>query len=822
MTTRTDPSGIEYGWDAADTGWGDAMNANLQRLSQIGSQPKIKGAALSAPPATPSNGDIHIVGSSPTGAWSTYAVHSLAIYSYAATAYDNLGWRNVTPQVGWVMDDGTKLLRYTSTGWVAVAESVFKGASALSEAAIDDDDRIAVQDISTAADEVKYVTVADLQANWTATSGDAGFIKNKPTLGPQAPATTGNADKYLGVNSAATALEYKDAPSGGSGTSIFKGDWSGAGVAYTTGDIVEFRHEFYMCDLAHTSTTLTTGPTFGATWRTRWHAISSVDIGEIGGSLDGSAIADSDKIAIADVSTTSDETKFATVGSMKSDWTQTNSSRVDFIKNKPTLGPQLPATTGQGGKFPAVNSGGTAIEYVDAPSGGSGGGSSFTTSQRTQILALLPEPAAATISTPTVTGTITARDVHGMAGSATAGAIFGGHSGSTSYNDFHTYSASPTAVTFTALTRSMRPGLATPSVRFGMGMIGDESSGVIFAGQHSGTRYNDFYLYSTTGNEVSYTALTKTGTGSSISARANMGMVGAQNPTGGWWGIIWGGSSSSSRLNDIYVFNYDPFDFNTGQASTSITITALTYGAGPTIPVRESMGVVANLNAYTPEGASFELVVYGGRNGATRLNDAWLIEALPGAPTLTHNSLTVSGGITARSGMGMVGNLFGGLLFGGENATTRFNNLYRFEIDVSAYTFTVAPFTQSTISARRDFGFASGDGNSAALFGGHNASVNNNFYVIEYNGPTDGAEENVQANYTQTDNEADDYIRNKPFIGAQIINPSLTDVGKLVGVNSFGDQLEYQSGYYKVVCLTQTAYDALSTKAPNTIYLITS
>ena len=484
MAEQTDlRTGIKYGYQQGDGGWGDAMNVNLQTIAQVGTHPRLTGAATSTPPSSPSDGDMYIVGASPTGAWQGYSENDLAIYSYAATTYTALGWRNVSPETGWLVSDGTNLLHYTGTSWATIGAGGGGGLSAVSSDATltgtgTATDILRVANPFTDADETKLDGIAtgaevNVNANWDATSGDAQIL-NKPTLGPQAPATSGQANKYLGVNATATALEYKDAPSGGGGSN-YKGTWTTA-TSYAAGDIVVRLTKLYISRAAHTSAASTTpGLLTSSTWRTRWRELTTPDLGLITDSFaSASDVADNDEIAVADVSTTTDETKRLTIANLKTklgvtsgggdsnykgSWSAGESYSIgDIVKlgnpfyicetahtssnaNAPfaqanwrtwwyrlgepdvaalvnslgstqiatndrvaiqdvsttndetkyatisalidQAGPKAPATAGNANKFLGVNATATALEYKDAPSGGNGGGLSSVTSDTT-------------------------------------------------------------------------------------------------------------------------------------------------------------------------------------------------------------------------------------------------------------------------------------------------------------------------------------------------------------------------------------------------------------------------------------------------------
>ena len=76
-------------------------------------------STVSTPPVTPTTHDMHIVGASPTGAWSTFAVGSLAYYNI------NNVWVSYAPNNGLVLYHLTeaKLKVYSANAWVDAASS---------------------------------------------------------------------------------------------------------------------------------------------------------------------------------------------------------------------------------------------------------------------------------------------------------------------------------------------------------------------------------------------------------------------------------------------------------------------------------------------------------------------------------------------------------------------------------------------------------------------------------------------------------------------------------------------------------------------------
>lgn len=61
-------SGIQYGWERGESGWGTAMNENLAAIGSLLHHTAI--SLVTSPPSSPANGDIHLVGESPSGAFS--------------------------------------------------------------------------------------------------------------------------------------------------------------------------------------------------------------------------------------------------------------------------------------------------------------------------------------------------------------------------------------------------------------------------------------------------------------------------------------------------------------------------------------------------------------------------------------------------------------------------------------------------------------------------------------------------------------------------------------------------------------------------------
>lgn len=87
----------------------DALN-DIDFLAQA----SVASRTTASPPASPSSGDVYIVASSPTGAWSGYAGSLAGYYS---------GWKFKTPEAGWRawVRDESKYVYYTGSAWASLA-----------------------------------------------------------------------------------------------------------------------------------------------------------------------------------------------------------------------------------------------------------------------------------------------------------------------------------------------------------------------------------------------------------------------------------------------------------------------------------------------------------------------------------------------------------------------------------------------------------------------------------------------------------------------------------------------------------------------------
>ena len=123
MAVRQNPrSGISYGWPAGDSGWVGRVNIHLMRASHQAPNYAVIDT-LSTPPTTGlADGNIYIVGASPTGDWSTYLANTLALYGYLEPDFDNLGWVNLPVFAAWTCWHiaNNQMLVYDGTAWRVV------------------------------------------------------------------------------------------------------------------------------------------------------------------------------------------------------------------------------------------------------------------------------------------------------------------------------------------------------------------------------------------------------------------------------------------------------------------------------------------------------------------------------------------------------------------------------------------------------------------------------------------------------------------------------------------------------------------------------
>lgn len=121
---QTDPNlGLNYGWTLGESGWNAGMDANLKKLGAV-VHLSVKSRAVSAPPASPANGDRYIIPASATGDWTGRG-------GQIAVRINNI-WEYYAASVGWAayVEDENKQVIYTSQGWTLVDDVLGLGTMA--------------------------------------------------------------------------------------------------------------------------------------------------------------------------------------------------------------------------------------------------------------------------------------------------------------------------------------------------------------------------------------------------------------------------------------------------------------------------------------------------------------------------------------------------------------------------------------------------------------------------------------------------------------------------------------------------------------------
>ena len=300
--------------------------------------------------------------------------------------------------------------------------------------------------------------------------------------------------------------------------------------------------------------------------------------------------------------------------------------------------------------------------------------------------------------------------------------------------------------------------------------------------------------YSVSGGTATFTALTKTG--AAISARSDFGMVGDATS-----GVIFGGQNeSNTRLNDFYSYSV---------SGSTITITALTK-SGAAISARRNMSMLGDSTSG----------LIGGGNTPTLVSDFYRYSI--SASTVTLTALTKAGeSVHGFADLAIAGDLTSGVISSGRTWD-------HYTISGDTITFgRVGHFTRGTISDRHSLGMV-GNASAGLVFGGNDYSVRLNdayYYTVELNS---GLYEANQTALTKTG--AIPARSNFGMVGN--IYSGLIYGGFGQPFSRLNDMWMYRtnatrggtaptSGLMLTQCLTQTAYDAISTKDPNTLYFIT-
>ena len=111
-------SNSTWGWDDGEDGWGGPTNRTLRTIAYRGIHKTILSIATT-PPAMPAIGDTYIMGSNPTGNWSSFSENDLVVYGRDLATPTTIAWQQFTPRVGWLVYDQnqSRVLVYNGASW---------------------------------------------------------------------------------------------------------------------------------------------------------------------------------------------------------------------------------------------------------------------------------------------------------------------------------------------------------------------------------------------------------------------------------------------------------------------------------------------------------------------------------------------------------------------------------------------------------------------------------------------------------------------------------------------------------------------------------
>lgn len=125
MAVRTDPRfGFAYGWASGDDGWGDNMNTNLELTMWLLYQ-RVLDTNLTAPPGSPTIGDVYIPAPTATGDWTSHE-GDLAFY-WQGPADSAAEWKflaldaDMEGVILWLADED-EFIVWTGTAWAKKSE----------------------------------------------------------------------------------------------------------------------------------------------------------------------------------------------------------------------------------------------------------------------------------------------------------------------------------------------------------------------------------------------------------------------------------------------------------------------------------------------------------------------------------------------------------------------------------------------------------------------------------------------------------------------------------------------------------------------------
>lgn len=172
MASKTHPKfSLDYEWSLGEDAWNVEMDNNIKDLGLF-CQP-IAEAITDTPPASPVNGETHIIGVAPSGIFAGKN-NQIATYLDAVWAY-------YTPQQGYVFYNKTDdmLYKYTGSAWVEYAPA---GSGDMTKAIYDTGDTGVVDE----AGKVTGIDAAGLDKYYgTDSAGTAGYYSLPAGVGAQ-------------------------------------------------------------------------------------------------------------------------------------------------------------------------------------------------------------------------------------------------------------------------------------------------------------------------------------------------------------------------------------------------------------------------------------------------------------------------------------------------------------------------------------------------------------------------------------------------------------------------------------------------------------
>lgn len=185
--------GLNTDWDLGEDGWKAGMDYNLLLLDTL-AQPRVIDIGQNSPPGSPSAGDVHVVGTSPSGDWLDRP--------NAIAVYDDGAWTLVDPLDGWRVHNLADGRRYKFDGTTWKPTRPLNNLTATAAPSANDDETAGYEPLSVWVD----TAATEFYKCLDATTGAAVWVKSSLTIDELGALALGNdaADvPYAGPVSAA-------------------------------------------------------------------------------------------------------------------------------------------------------------------------------------------------------------------------------------------------------------------------------------------------------------------------------------------------------------------------------------------------------------------------------------------------------------------------------------------------------------------------------------------------------------------------------------------------------------------------------------------